>query len=107
MEIYKIDKFKDGWFVGNFEPSILKEDFEVGIKYFSEKDIIIPHVHNKSKEINLIIYGSAVVNDITLNKGDIFMFCEGDIARVKYLCESCVLIVRNKSLKDEKVIVDG
>ena len=32
MKKYKLSEFKDGWIVGNFEPSILKtKDFEVAI----------------------------------------------------------------------------
>ena len=31
MKKYKLDDMKGGWFVGNFEPSVMKADFEVGI----------------------------------------------------------------------------
>ena len=31
MKKFKLDDMKGGWFVGNFEPSVMKADFEVGI----------------------------------------------------------------------------
>lgn len=40
MKKYKINDFKKGWVIGNFEPSIFKSiDFEFGVKFYKKGDI--------------------------------------------------------------------
>ncbi|QBL12339.1 hypothetical protein [Campylobacter helveticus] len=42
MQIFKLENMIRGWFVGNFEPSVLKsKDVEVGVKEYQKGDIIV------------------------------------------------------------------
>ena len=59
MKIAKLKNMKKGWFIGDFNPSVLKtKDFEVGV-VFREKGLQEkPHYHAKATEYNLVISGS-------------------------------------------------
>ena len=38
MNSYKLEDFTKGWFIGNFEPTLFNDDFEVGIKEYKSGD---------------------------------------------------------------------
>jgi hypothetical protein len=106
METYKINDFKDGWFVGDFEPSILKCNFEVGIKKFFAGYVSVKHKHILSKEINVILYGVVDVDGLILSDGDIFVFDCGEVSSVKFIKDTCIIVVKSGSYKYVMVVID-
>lgn len=70
-----IEDFHKGWFIGNFEPSLLKqENIEIGYLQIKEGEVGDGHYHKEHTEINLIINGSAKYNGEILGKGDFFIY---------------------------------
>jgi len=61
-----IDDIKNmfrGWFIGDFEPSILKsKDFEVAILFHPKGEKWPKHFHKESVEINVLITGKMIIN---------------------------------------------
>lgn len=56
MKVSKIDNMVKGWFIGSFEPSVLKsENFESAVKYYNKGDYDNSHFHKIAKEITVII----------------------------------------------------
>ena len=58
MKINKIEEMVGGWFIGDFEPSVLKtKDFEVCYKFHHAGEIWDNHYHKVATEINYLIRG--------------------------------------------------
>lgn len=101
-----INDFKGGWFIGNFEPSIFHtKRFEVGYKKHKKGEHIEPHYHECSTEWTLIIKGKEKINDKIYSEGDIIEIKPDEIVHVEILEDLEVLVVRNKSIPEDKVLV--
>ena len=65
MKIDNLDKMIGGWFIGNFEPSLLKtNDCEVAVKRHHEGDYEGHHYHKIATEYTVIINGRIKMNGI-------------------------------------------
>jgi quercetin dioxygenase-like cupin family protein len=74
MKKNNLNNMVKGWFVGNFEPSLLKtNDVEVGIKEYKKGDYEVSHHHKIATEITVIISGKVKMNHQIYNKGDIIV----------------------------------
>ena len=72
MKIAKLEDMVKGWFVGNFEPTLLKtNDVEVAVKRYNKGDYEERHYHKIATEITVIINGRVKMNGIEYKSGDI------------------------------------
>ena len=72
MKKYRLEDFKGGWFIGNFEPSLVKtEGFEVAVKHYKKGDTERKHIHKLADEFTVIISGKCRLNGEVLIPGDI------------------------------------
>jgi hypothetical protein len=63
-----------GWFVGNFDPTVLKTNaVEVGVKEYKEGDYEEFHHHRVATEITYIIEGKIEMNGVKHKEGDIII----------------------------------
>jgi hypothetical protein len=106
MKIYNLNDFVNGWVVGNFEPSIFKENFEVGIARHCRGDHHQDHFHKKSTEINIVLEGRIKINDQIFAANDIFVLYPYEISQVQYLTDVALVVIRNKSDPNDKFLVD-
>lgn len=106
MKIDHIDNFIKGWFVGNFEPSLLKADFEVGLHQHSAGEYHQDHFHKLGTEINVMIEGQIKINGKIFGPGDIFVFEPYEISQVEYLTNVKLIVVRNISDPNDKYNVE-
>lgn len=102
MKTSHIDNFVKGWFVGNFEPSLLKENFEVGFHRHSAGEYHQDHFHKKSTEINLVVEGKIKINDKIFTTGDIFVLEPYEVSQCEYLTDVKLVVVRNLSDSSDK-----
>ena len=92
IEIKNIKDMKRGWFLGNFEPSIQKsEDVEIGILEHKKDEIWPAHVHRIADEINVLISGKMIINNIEINKDTIFKIPKGLLTKAIFL-EDCKIV---------------
>jgi len=72
MKITKLKNMKGGWFIGDFDPSLLKtNDVEVGVKRYKKGDYDGLHYHKIATEITVIVSGRAKMNGKIVRSGDI------------------------------------
>ena len=72
MKTAKLEDMIKGWFIGNFEPSLLKtNDVEVAIKSYNKGDYEDRHFHKIATEITVITKGRVKMNGIEYKAGDI------------------------------------
>ena len=106
IELYNIDDFVGGWFIGNFEPSLNKtKDFEVSIKTHEKGEIWDKHYHKIATEYNYVIGGQVEINGVVYKKGDIFVVPPMEIVDPNFL-ETCEIVcVKTPSAPNDKYVV--
>lgn len=68
-----------GWFIGNFEPSLLKtNDVEVAVKTYRKGDCEESHYHKIAAEYTVIISGRVKMNGLEYKAGDIIVMEPGE-----------------------------
>jgi quercetin dioxygenase-like cupin family protein len=106
MEKRRIEEMVRGWFIGNFEPSVLKtEQFEVGILTHPAGEKWPSHYHAVATEYNVLIAGKMILQGQELITGDIFVLHPEEIADPTFLEDCTVLCVKTPSVKNDKFIV--
>ncbi len=74
MKTAKLEDMIKGWFVGNFEPTLLKtNDVEVAVKSYNKGDFEEKHYHKIATEITVITQGRVKMNGIEYKSGDIIV----------------------------------
>ena len=92
-----------GWFIGDFEPTVLKtKDFEVAVKHYKKGDYEGEHVHRVSTEITVIAYGWARMGDKTISAGDIVVIEPGKSTDFSAISNVITVCVKVPSVKGDK-----
>lgn len=103
MNISKINDYVRGWFIGDFNPSVLKtKDFEVGVLTHLKDEKWPAHYHKDSVEYNVLIQGKMIVGGKELSSGDVFVFEKGEIADPVFLEDCTVVCVKVPSIPSDK-----
>jgi hypothetical protein len=108
MILARVEDFKDGWFIGNFSPSILQSaDFEVCLKTFRSGDKEPSHYQKSATEVTVVVSGSCRMGSVHLSAGDILVLDAGEISDFEAI-EDCVIVcVKAPSLPDDKALADA
>lgn len=106
MKRFKIENFTKGWFIGNFEPSIIKtKDFEVAVKFYKKGEQENSHVHKIADEFTVITFGKCRMNNQILKKGDIIWIEKGESTDFEALEECATTVVKIPSVLGDKYVV--
>lgn len=106
MEVFNLKDMVNGWFVGNFEPTLLKTDqFEVAVKNYSKGDYEQKHYHKVAKEITVIISGKVKMNGEHYDEGDIIVISPNEATDFLALTDCKTAVVKTPSVKGDKYIV--
>lgn len=106
MIVQNIGNFKNGWFIGDFEPSLLKtKNFEVSIQFHPKGFVGKKHYHKLYTEYNLIISGKMKIENKELTKGDIFVYLPDEISNCEFLEDTTLVIVRDGSDPKDKYYI--
>lgn len=74
MKVAKLGDMLKGWFVGNFDPTLVKtNDVEVAVKEYKKGDYEEKHYHKIATEITVIVSGKVRMNGIEYSKGHIIV----------------------------------
>lgn len=74
MKNVKLEDMINGWFVGNFEPTLIKTHaIEVAVKEYNKGDREGCHHHKIATEITVISSGRVRMNGVEYRKGDIIV----------------------------------
>jgi hypothetical protein len=107
MREYDVSQFKLGWFIGDFEPTVLKtSEFEVCYRVQKQGEIHQPHYHPIGTEINYLIKGELRINGQLFVGPTVFVIDPGEPAYP--ICETdCeLIIVKTPSLPNDKVLLE-
>jgi hypothetical protein len=103
MKLANLDEMTKGWFIGDFEPSILRtKDFEVGVVFRPKGLKETPHYHAIATEYNLVISGSFILNGILMKPGVIFILEPGEVVIPVFHEDTRILSIKVPSLIGDK-----
>lgn len=101
-----INDFTKGWFIGDFEPSLLKTtDFEVAVKEYKAGDSEDNHLHKEAIEFTIVLDGTIMMNGIEYNRNDIIRIEKNEATKFESITDSRTLVVKTPSVKGDKYII--
>jgi quercetin dioxygenase-like cupin family protein len=107
MILSKITDYFRGWFIGDFENSILRtKDFEVGLLTHKKGEVWPAHYHKEAIEYNVLVKGKMLIKDKELSDGDVFIFEKGEVADPIFLEDCTVVCVKVPSIPTDKYVVE-
>jgi hypothetical protein len=103
MKYTNVLDYTGGWFMGNFEPSLVHTPhFEISYKGHWANQRLTPHYHKIGTEYNLIVSGRVEVNGVNLNGNDIFIVEPGDVARLVFHTDTKLIVIKIPSIPGDK-----
>ncbi len=106
MKTYDLQNMIKGWFVGDFDPVVLRSsDFEVAVKYYKAGDVESLHVHKIAKEITVVVEGTVIMNGKTFKKGEIILLEPGEPTDFKVVDDAITVVVKTPSAKADKYLL--
>lgn len=107
MRTDKLARMKGGWFIGNFDPSLLKtNDCEVAVKRYDKGDYDSRHYHKVATEYTAIISGRVRMNGVEHAAGDIVVVDPEEATDFECLEDGTVnVVVKVPGANDDKYLV--
>jgi len=107
MKTMKLESMTGGWFVGNFDPTIIKtNDVEVAIKSYKSGQKETSHYHKIATEITVIVSGEVKMNGVKYVAGDIIVIEPGDITDFEALTDVINSVVKYPGANNDKYLAD-
>ena len=107
MRVEKLDSMTNGWFVGNFTPSLYKtNDCEVAVKSYNKGDKEKKHYHKIATEITVIIKVKDKMFDREFMSGDIIIVEPGDATSFEALEDSINVVVKLPGANNDKYVME-
>ena len=106
MEIFKLNNMKQGWYAGNFEPSAFKtKSFEACYRTHPKGETWDTHYHEHATEVNLLVKGKMIIQNKTLETGDIFILNPYEIADPQFLEDCTIVCIKTPCVIGDKITV--
>jgi len=106
MKVKKLNDMTRGWFIGDFEPSVLKtQDFEVAIMKHAKGEVWQKHYHKLATEYNVLLSGKMKVCDTELHTGDIFIIEPYEVADPIFHEDCTIICVKVPGKTKDKFLV--
>ena len=109
IQRFCLSDFKGGWFIGDFEPSILRtKHFEVALKRHLRGEEWPKHKQKEATEYNLVTMGLIQVGDKHYGVGDIFVVPPGLAMKPEFIDPwNEVVCIKVPSLPGDKHMVSS
>ena len=105
MKTYRLEDMTRGWFVGDFNPSVIRStQAEVGVKRYHQGDTEERHVHKVASEVTLILDGQVRMNDRIFSSGDIVLLEPGVDTDFEALTNVTTVVVKLPSVMGDKYL---
>lgn len=105
MKTAHLEQMVKGWFVGDFEPTLIKtEDVEVAVKKYRAGDFEDIHYHKLATEITVIVSGRVRMNGKEYSEGDIIVIEPFEATDFLALEDTVNTVVKYPGAKDDKYL---
>jgi quercetin dioxygenase-like cupin family protein len=103
MNTVRLENMVKGWFVGNFEPTLIRtNDVEVAVKEYKKGDYEEKHYHKLSTEITVIAVGKVRMNGQEYAKGDIIVIEPYQATDFEVLEDTITTVVKYPGANNDK-----
>jgi quercetin dioxygenase-like cupin family protein len=107
MKTARLEEMVNGWFVGNFDPTLIKtNEFEVAVKEYLKGDYEIRHHHKIATEITVIASGRVRMNGVEYSKGDIVVIPPNQATDFEVLEDTMTTVVKYPGANNDKFVGD-
>lgn len=107
MYTVNLEDMVNGWFVGNFDPSLCKtNDVEVAVKKYSKGANEAAHFHKIATEITVIVSGRVRMFGKEWQTGDIIVVEPGDATAFEALENTTNVVVKIPGANNDKYLVE-
>lgn len=101
-----IDDFIRGWLIGDFEPCVKRTtDLEVAVLHHKRGEKWGFHYHSEAREINILLSGKMIINNIPIKQNSIFIFEQNMISCPIFMEDCIVLCIKIPSIPTDKYII--
>ena len=105
MKISKLDDMIKGWFVGNFDPTLIKtNEVEVAVKKYKAGDSEEMHYHKIATEITVVVSGRIRMNGKEYVAGDIIVMEPGEATDFEALEDTSCTVVKYPGANNDKYL---
>jgi hypothetical protein len=105
MKIANLNDMIKGWFVGNFEPTVLKtNDVEVAVKRYKKGECEKRHYHKIATEITVIVEGKVKMNGYMYGKNDIVVIEPNEDTDFEVLEDTVTVVVKYPGANNDKYL---
>ena len=99
----RLDDMTRGWFIGAFEPTILKTSAcEVAIRHYQAGDREAAHYHRIAHEVTAVVSGRIRMFGAGWSAGDIIAIEPNETTAFEALTEAITVVVKTPSAPDDK-----
>jgi mannose-6-phosphate isomerase-like protein (cupin superfamily) len=103
MDVSHISDFKGGWFIGNFEPTLLKNaGFEASIKLHKKGEHWPTHYHKIATEYNVVVVGRMTIQNQSLEAGNVFVLHPYEIADPVFHEDTIIVCIKHPGAANDK-----
>lgn len=107
MTCAKLNDMINGWFIGNFDPSLYKtNDCEVAVKSYKKGDKEDAHYHKIATEFTVIVSGRVKMFDREFVAGDIVVVHPGESTSFEAIEDSINVVVKMPGANNDKYLLE-
>ena len=108
MKLHLWSKFKGGWFIGNFSPTIIpSNEVEVAVKRYKSGDYDKSHYHKEADEVTMIITGVVRMNNKEFYANDIIWIEKNEHTDFLAVTDAITCVIKLPCVKGDKYVVDS
>jgi quercetin dioxygenase-like cupin family protein len=105
MKVSKLEDMVKGWFIGNFNPTLIcTNEVEVAVKEYKKGDSEGRHYHKIATEITVIISGKVRMNGVEYSKGDIIVIEPNESTDFEALEDTVNTVVKFPGAENDKYL---
>jgi len=105
MNKAKLEDMIGGWFIGNFEPSLLKtNDVEVAVKHYKAGDYEEAHYHIIATEYTVILQGKVRMSGVEYTEGTILTIRPMESTDFMALTDVTTVVVKIPGANNDKYL---
>jgi len=102
----KLEDMIGGWFIGNFDPSLLKtNDVEVAVKQYTKGDYEEEHFHKIATEFTVIIKGKVKMKEKEYSEGMILVIPPNESTDFLALTDATTVCVKFPGASNDKYLI--
>ena len=101
-----VDSFVRGWFIGDFEPSIIRtKTWEVALLRHNKGEKWDFHYHAQADEVNVLLNGRMMLNGYEIRARNVFTIPKKQIACPLFLEDCLILCIKTPSVIGDKICI--